>query len=535
MSTAARLSSLIAGHVAARADRERRSHEASWQLATTGAERWEQECAKAEKEIVQVLSDPDVYRTLVEFRDGGRLEDAGLQRQLDILLLDTGRCQGDEATLSELVDLAVKAETVYANFRPTLDGEPVSENRIREILRESRDEDERRRAWETSKTIGPTMAPLILEMVEKRNRIARALGHRDYYAMDLAHQEIEEGFLFDVLDQLLEDTREPYDRMLDELFGRIAGPFGLSKEDVRPWHLADPFFQEAVPDAGLPIAPLYEGKDLVEITRRYFTSIGLDIEEVIRRSDLFPREGKNQHAFCSHVDRTGDDVRVLCNVIPDDYWMDTMLHEFGHAVYDTGLDGGLPWLLRQAAHTLSTEAIALLFGRLATDPDWMIAHAGIPATDVDPLREALRESARMKQLVFPRWVMVMAHFERALYADPSADLNDVWWGLVERFQGVPRPEGREGAADWACKVHIPLAPVYYHNYLLGDLMASQLQAFLQAEAGGEPWFAPAGVGPRLRETLFRHGAVHPWNETLRRVTGEGLDPGHYVAQYVTAP
>ena len=50
-----------------------------------------------------------------------------------------------------------------------------------------------------------------------------------------------------------------------------------------------------------------------------------------------PRPGKSQHAFCIDVDR-GDDVRVLCNNVPGEYWTETMLHEFGHAVYDLHVD-----------------------------------------------------------------------------------------------------------------------------------------------------------------------------------------------------
>jgi peptidyl-dipeptidase A len=261
--------------------------------------------------------------------------------------------------------------------------------------------------------------------------------------------------------------------------------------------------------------------------------MGFDISAMLERSDLTPREGKNQHAFCTHVDRMTDDIRVLCNVVPDDYWMDTMLHEFGHAVYDRWLGEDLPWTLRQAAHTLSTEAIALLFGRLATNPDWMIRVAGAPRSSVDPLREGVARLARMKQLLFPRWVMVMAHFERALYADPGADLSRKWWDLVEHFQRVPRPDGRN-EPDWACKVHVALAPVYYHNYLLGDLMASQLDSWLTAELGTSSWYEEVGTAELLRSRLFRHGARRPWNEALRHATGGALDPSFYVEQFVTA-
>ena len=184
--------------------------------------------------------------------------------------------------------------------------------------------------------------------------------------------------------------------------------------------------------------------------------------------------------------------------------------------------------------TISTEAIALLFGRFASDPDWIVSEVGAPAADVDAEREKLRNYRRAKQLVFTRWVMVMVHFERGLYADPSQNLNRLWWDLVERFQGVSRPEGRPDAADWACKLHVALAPAYYHNYLMGDLMASQLDAWLRREVGTDHWFERAEAGELLREQLFRDGARRAWNEALRHTTGSSLDPAHYVEQLVSS-
>lgn len=50
------------------------------------------------------------------------------------------------------------------------------------------------------------------------------------------------------------------------------------------------------------------------------------------------------------VDRGGD-VRVLCNVKSNEKWMGTMLHEYGHAVYDKHVDRSLPWLLRAVRPT----------------------------------------------------------------------------------------------------------------------------------------------------------------------------------------
>ena len=74
-------------------------------------------------------------------------------------------------------------------------------------------------------------------------------------------------------------------------------------------------------------------------------------------------------------------------------------------------------------------------------------------------------------MIFSRWCQVMLRFEKALYDNPEQDLNRVWWDLVEKYQEVKRPEGRN-PPDYASKIHIATVPVYYQNYMLGQLFNS---------------------------------------------------------------
>ena len=507
------------------------SYDAAWKLAATGDSAHEEAVTKSEAAIKRYLADPEAFAALTRAR--GETNDGDTARQLQLAWLSHAGNQTDPALLERLVGLEASAETTYARFRPEIDGRPVSENEIRQLLRDEDDVARRRTAWEASKALGPIVAPSILEMVKLRNEAAAARGHRSYWESELELQEIDRDFLLNTFERLIELSDDAYDALLDQLFSRIESRFGVARADIRPWHLADPFFQEMPAPPGLSLSRFYEKADLVELTRAFCERLGFDVASTLERSDLFPRDGKNQHAFCAHVNRMSDDVRVLCNVTPDEYWMDTMLHEFGHAVYDLGFASELPWLLRAPAHTLSTEAIALLFGRFAYHPAFLTGDVGADAGEVEKVSAAAWEFQRSKQLVFPRWVMVMMHFERELYANPDQDLNSVWWDLVEKYQKIPRPEGREGGADWACKVHVALAPVYYHNYLLGDLMASQLDAYLRREVGTDLWFREAKAGSLLQDGLFAEGARRPWNEALQHLTGEELDPRYYVEQFVT--
>ena len=92
---------------------------------------------------------------------------------------------------------------------------------------------------------------------------------------------------------------------------------------------------------------------------------------MIARSDLYEKPGKSPHAFCTDIDREGD-VRVLANIVPNEYWMGTMLHELGHSVYSSkNIPASVPYVLRTEAHILTTEGIAMLFERFSKDADWL--------------------------------------------------------------------------------------------------------------------------------------------------------------------
>ena len=89
---------------------------------------------------------------------------------------------------------------------------------------------------------------------------------------------------------------------------------------MSPWHYHDPFFQEppAVFDVDLDAA--YARADILKLCRDFYAGIGLPIDDVIARSDLYEKPGKSPHAFCTDIDREGD-VRVLANIVPNEYWM----------------------------------------------------------------------------------------------------------------------------------------------------------------------------------------------------------------------
>src|SRR5262245_22418670 len=346
---------------------------ALWDANVEAGERNEVRRIQADLARSELLAEPDLFARIEAARD----EPAGphVRRQLGLLRDTFLPHQVPEPLRKRIVEDETVVDSVFSQHRAVLDGQEVSDTELRRILRASRDAAERREAWEAAKGIGGEVANDVREIVRLRNEAARRVGHRDWFELSVAGSELDEAKLFETLAECDRVTAEPFARWKSALDARLGERYGCAAADLRPWHYDDPFFQDVPIEGGVDLDPYFAGRDIVELATRTFDGIGLETRGLLQRSDLFPRNDKSQHAFCIDVDRRGD-VRVLANLTDDAYSMETMLHELGHAVHAEGVDRDeLPWLLR-STHTVVSEGIAILFGRLHRDPDWLRTVAG---------------------------------------------------------------------------------------------------------------------------------------------------------------
>jgi peptidyl-dipeptidase A len=502
---------------------ERDLHQAYWAAATDARPETSAARQLAEEAWLAALADPDLFAEVSGSLEPGA--DPLTARALDQARLDLLANQIPEGARAELVRLQAKVENAFSTVRGRVGDRELANTELERVLADSADLGERRAAWEAGKQVGAVVATDLLALVELRNRVARGRGFRDWFAFALAAGDVDEDWLDRTLDEVERATREPFLTAKAGIDARLATRFGIEQQQLRPWHYGDLFFQRYDGEDEAGLGPLLTGKDTVELTVAVYDGMGLETRHLLDRSDLHPRPGKDQHAFCLDVDRAGD-IRVLANLAPGEEWLDVMLHEVGHAVYDDHIDRSLPWALRRPPQPLVTEAVALMLGRLRRDPEFLVGVLGADQAAAAVLNGPSRQVLRTGQLVFARWCLVMIRFEQALYADPGGDLVGTWWGLVESLQGLRRPEGRT-APDWASKIHLAVAPVYYHSYLLGELLASQLELAVREGVGG--FVGRPEAGRFLAERVFAPGAVHAWRDLVAHATGRPLSPDAFLA------
>ena len=532
----AEIQNLIENFETQAAELHRAASLAYFDASISGSSEDYQKAGALQLEMSKLYADRTLFAQIKKALEEETISDPILKRQIEVLYNSSAGYQFSEKLLREIVEESTKIEAKFATFRAKVDGEFVTDNEIEKALSDSTDQTKLEKYWTAGKQVGEEVADEVISLVKKRNRAAAELGYRNYREMSflLSEQNPDElDKMFDELDRL---TAPAYEKAKAEIDLYLSRKHRIQPSKLMPWLYQDRFNQHAPKIYNVDLDRYFKGKDIENITSEFFSGIGLPIEDMLQQSDLYEKDGKYQHAYCTDIDKCGD-VRVLCNIKDNQSWMGTMLHEFGHAVYDKFVSPKLPWLLREHAHIFTTEAIAMFFGRLAFSPHWLRDFAGIDEKENTSISAACFKSQILEQLVFCRWEQVMYRFEKELYENPDQDLNSLWWRIVEKYQGLRKPEIRR-AADWASKIHLALYPAYYHNYMLGEILASQLYYYITEKVLGGRMsedFSFANIseaGEYLRHLFFSYGALYPWNELIVKATGEELKIDYYVRQFI---
>jgi len=488
---------------------------------------------KLDIEISDFYMNKETFAKLKAFKESGLISNPLLKRQLEIQYFAFLSSMSDKKTVDEIISTQNEVEKKFNTYRVEYQGKKLSDNEVDNILTTSKDSTQLKTVWEQSKSIGSLVSDDVVKLVKLRNKDAKDLGFENYQQMSLILGEQDPKEIERIFDELDLATKDIYAAAKNEIDQALAKNYGIEVSELQPWHYQNRFFQAVPQIFDVNMDSPYQGKDVLAITKDYYKSIGLPIDNLIEKSDLYGRTGKYQHAMTMLINREGD-TRVIASTENNSYWMNTLLHEFGHALYFEKVDQQLPWELRMVSHTLTTEAVAQLFQSMIYSPDWIKQNLNLSDDEINKDKDEIAEYNRLNYLIFSRWAQVMYRFEKSMYENPDQDLNKLWWDLVEKYQMIKKPEGRN-APDWASKIHIATSPVYYHNYMLGYLYAAQIQNYintkvLKTNEKNPSYNGKTEVGQYLIKSIFEPGSRYDWTTLIEKSTGEKLNPTYFANQ-----
>jgi peptidyl-dipeptidase A len=496
---------------------------------------------------------------LAKNKDKKELDDI-TARQLEKLLLGAAENPGTiPAVVGKRVEAEARQSSILDGYTFCLQPKPGTAggcalsgtaNQIDDVLRKSRDLNERQRIWIASKEIGRPLKPGLIELRELRNQVAKEMGFSSYFALQVADYGMTVDEMMKLLDATLETTRPLFDQLHCWAKNTLATRYKRPAPKLIPAHwIGNRWAQQwpgLIDEANLD--PLFKGSSaetIVKSAENFYLSLGFPRlpDSFWKKSDLYPvppgsARKKNSHASAWHVDREAD-VRSLMSVEPDEQWFATAHHELGHIYYYISYSTpAVPMLLREGANRAFHEAIGELAKLASQETPYLIKVGVMPRGKEPDPTSWLLESALESIVFLPFSAGTMSHFERDLYETnlPAADWQKKWWEYATQYQGVvpPAPRG-DDLCDACTKTHINDDAAQYYDYALASLIKFQLHdhictQILKQDVRACDYSGSQPVGDFLRGIL-KLGATRDWRTVIKDATGEPISPRAMMAFY----
>ncbi|MDQ3515235.1 MAG: M2 family metallopeptidase, partial [Gemmatimonadota bacterium] len=466
-------------------------------------------------------------------------------RQLEAMLYAAAN---QPATVPDIVRRRIAAETEQTEklygYTFMVGGKAVTPNQIDSTLRNSTNMADRRAYWESSKAVGPTLKPGIMNLRNLRNQTVQALGYPDFFTYQVSDYGMTTAEMLQMTDNLLREIRPLYRELHTWARYELAQRYGVPVPEYLPAHWLSNRWGQNWSDlvkssGGSSPDDAFKGRTaewVVRSSEDFYKSLGFPAlpASFYEKSSLFPLPAdapykKNTHASAWHLDLESD-LRSLMSVQPDAYWWETSHHELGHIYYYVAYSRPeIPLVLRGGANRAYHEAIGSMIGLASMQRPFLVGRGLLAANaQADERAQLLREA--LNYIVFMPWSAgTMTRFEHELYANNLSpdQWNARWWELARRYQGIvpPAPRG-EQFADALTKTHINDDPAQYYDYALSFALLFQMhnhiaKNILHQDPRNTNYYGNTGVGDFLR-TLMAPGASRPWRDVLRETTGQEL-------------
>ena len=277
---------------------------------------------------------------------------------------------------------------------------------------------------------------------------------------------------------------------------------------------------------------------------RLMEVIGLDRNHV----GLAETEHPFTTSLGSHLDE-----RITTHYHPEDFTfaMFSVIHEGGHALYDTGSDDDLAYTaldggVSMGIHESQSRFYENILGRSRAFCEYIfpVARAYFPELAGHTAEDFYRAVNHAEpgcirlaadELTYPLHIMVRYELEKRVMAGDLAvaDLPGEWNRLYREYLGVEVPDDRSGLlqdSHWSGG-----AIGYFPSYALGSAYGAQMLRRMKQSVDVDAClrrgdFAP--INAWLRERIWRHGGQYPPAELFRNAVGEPFDPNVFVA-YLT--
>lgn len=394
---------------------------------------------------------------------------------------------------SEVMRLTRELNDAMVGHSYRVQGQLVDLGAVRGMLRGDPDQGVREAAFRSLAELSDLLEPKLLSLVELRNLLSRELGFPDYVALSIETNGMTAPQVEALLTELTEATDELYLEVLQN------GADRLNLRDIAPWDV-----QYVLEQGGGMDSARFPRDNLKASLQGWLAGMGHQMADLGITPEFvdIPYNG-----LCMPINRK--DIRILFNPQNGFAYYKTAFHELGHALH-SALNRQPEYAFRRESG-IFTEGVAEIFGYIPQHPEWLRG-MGLGEQEITKAQTALLGPL----FHYLRQRTAYCLFEHSLYRNTGQDLHGLMAQTESRILGCLE----DGSPRWAANGWFISYPVYWHNYVIADVIASQIHHHLRDNVG--ELFSSREAFAYVIDTYIAPGASQPWLEKICQGTGKEL-------------
>ena len=474
-----------------------------------------------------------------------------LKRKLKLLKLSlTLPAPKDPAERNEITKLTAAMEGDYGKGKYCPDGDKgkcLSLSDLEQIMGNSRDPEELKRAWLGWHQIAIPIRKDYVRFVELSNKGAKEMGFNDTGAMWRSKYDMEPDAFAAEMERLWQQVKPLYDSLYTYTRRKLSEKYGkevVAEDKPIPAHLLGnmwaqtwgniyPLLAPENADRGYDLTQILksrntDAKQMVRYGEAFFTSVGFEaLPPTFWERSLFVKPADREvvcHASAWDLDYEKDVRLKMCIQINEEDFS-VVHHELGHNYYQMAY-AGKPFLFRESANDAFHEAIGDTIA-LSVTPPYLKQLGLIDRVPDERADIGFLLNRALDKVAFLPFGYLVDQWRWKVFSGEvkSTDYNKAWWDLREKYQGIAPPVPRtEQDFDAGAKYHVP-ANTPYARYFLAAILQFQFHRALCREAGFSGPLYQCSIygnkkaGEKLKAMLAM-GASEPWPAALKAMTGE---------------
>ena len=419
------------------------------------------------------------------------------------------------------------------------------------IIDNSRDNEELLKAWNGWREIGKPMKDMYLRMVDIGNQGAQDLGYDGLSDLWFSKYDMPREEFAETVDRVYEDLKPLYEALQCHVRAELNTFYGddvVPDEGSIPAHLLgnmwaqswanvyDLVYDEPADAASIDLTQIINDKglseiEMVEISENFFLSLGFDnLPDTFWERSLFVKpvdHGVVCHASAWDINSQTQDLRIKMCIEKNAEDFSTIHHELGHIFYYQAY-ADLPEIFQRGANDGFHEAVGDLL-TLSITPNYLEQIGFVTSAEAEQAKQgsiAFLMKQALDGVVATPWTLMLDKWRMAVFNGEltESELNDYWWELREKYQGVKAPNTRPADAfDPGAKYHIP-GNTPYTRYYLARILQYQFHEALCESIGFDGPLHECSIygnelaGEKLRAMLSL-GQSKPWQDALESMIG----------------